>query len=90
VGDDAAIVFASGELENEPHARLHVTRREGGGWSRPHPLGPAVNCDGGLTIGPSVSVADPAGLYLAMSCRGGPGRMDIYRIPVETALVSPQ
>ena len=89
VGDDATIVFASGELETEPYARLHVTRREGGGWSRPQALGPAVNCDGGLTIGPSVSVADPAGLYLATGCRGGPGRMDVYRIPVETALAPP-
>jgi hypothetical protein len=33
---------------------------------------------------------DPAGLYLPTSCRGGPGRMHIYRIPVETALAPPQ
>jgi Tol biopolymer transport system component len=91
VVDDDTIVFASGALGSHPNTKLFVTKRTGDGWSKPRQLGSAVNCQGeGLTLAPSVSVADPVNFYFTSNCRsGGPGRMDLYRLTVDDALILP-
>jgi Tol biopolymer transport system component len=88
VVDDDTVVFASGDLTTKPNTKLFVTRRSEAAWSKPLQLGASVNCPGeGLTLGPSVSIADPVSFYFTSNCRdGAPGRMDIFRLTIDEAL----
>jgi TolB protein len=80
--DDSGIIMAIGDVEAGT-SKLYMSVITPGGFVKPQLIGPEINCDGGMTLGPTISHETPAILYFASNCRGdGPGRMDIYRAPM--------
>ena len=59
---------------------LYVTIEQGG-WTEPVRLGPALNVQGGLNLGPSINPSEPGILYFTSHREGASqGRLDIYRL----------
>lgn len=81
--DDSGIVMSSGDVEGDGGTKLYMSIITPGGFVKPQLLGPEINCDGGLTLGPAISRSEPKVIYFTSSCRkGAPGRMDIFRAPL--------
>jgi len=69
--------LSSRPLAGDPEGGENIwyVERDGGGWSKPVPLGPAVN---GEHLHWQISIADDGTLYFALSRPGGLVRDDIY------------
>jgi hypothetical protein len=81
--DDSGIVLAVGDVEGDGGTKLHMSVITPGGFVKPQLIGPNVNCDGGLVLGPSVFRREPKLLYFTSNCRKNRvGRMDIFRAPM--------
>ncbi|TCS14471.1 PD40 domain-containing protein [Caulobacter sp. BK020] len=84
--DGATLVFASGDLKAETRVALHAARRgEDGRFGPRTVLAAPVNCSEAINNGPAVDPKRPDVLYYSAFCPTlGPGRMDIFAVPVPT------
>lgn len=81
--DDSGIIMSSGDVEGDGGTKLYMSIITPGGFVKPQLLGPEINCEGGLTLGPAIARSEPNVIYFTSSCRkGAPGRMDIFRAPL--------
>lgn len=85
LSDGKTIVF-SRKAETSEEMRLFVSRALGavdGTYTPPMPLGSPINREGGMSLGPSITTAEPGTLYftsVAASPATAPGLLDIFRV----------
>lgn len=86
--DGKTLLFSSGTMtDTEADVRLYRSDRGADGrWGPRRPI--AAGCSS-FAIGASLDPRDPAHFYYAARCEGGPGRMDIRRVPIAAASPSP-
>lgn len=78
--DGRSIVFTSGSFEGA--IQLYVSLFDAGHYAAPQLLGAEVNSTEpeAWTLGPSIALGDPGGLYFTSHHAVNAGRADIYRI----------
>ncbi|MET3663861.1 hypothetical protein [Caulobacter sp. 1776] len=84
LADGKRLVFSSGDLKAERGVLLHVaTRGADGTFAGRAPLAAPVNCSAEINNGPAVDPRRPGVFFYSAYCPAlGPGRMDIFEVPV--------
>ena len=81
---DGRLVFASGDLKAESGVLLQIASRGADGmFGGRRPLPAPVNCSAEINNGPAVDPRRPEAFFYSAYCPAvGPGRMDIFEVPV--------